>query len=36
VMIAIRYRIEVLADGTVPAFAQDVSIVTSREPEPIP
>jgi heme exporter protein C len=36
VMIAIRYRIEVLADGTVPTFAQDVSIITSGEPEPIP
>ena len=36
VMIAIRYRIEVLADATVPAFAQDVSIITSGEPEPIP
>jgi len=36
VMIAIRYRIEVLADGAVPAFAQDVSVVTNREPEPVP
>jgi heme exporter protein C len=36
VMIAIRYRIEVLADGMVPAFVQDVSVVTNRESEPVP
>jgi heme exporter protein C len=34
-LIAIRYRIETLADGTVPALAEKASAVTSSEPEPV-
>ena len=33
VMIAIRYRIETLADGSVPAVAQQTSELTAHEPE---
>lgn len=35
VMIGIRYRIETLADGHVPTFAEQASLVTNREPEPV-
>src|ERR1700720_1869648 len=35
VMIAIRYRIETLADGPVPETAQVVTAVKSREAEPV-
>jgi heme exporter protein C len=35
VMIAIRYRIETLADGTVPAVGIGASVVTTREPEAV-
>jgi heme exporter protein C len=34
-LIAIRYRIETLADGPVPALAEKASAVTSSEPEPV-
>jgi heme exporter protein C len=34
-MIGIRYRIETLADGAVPAFAQPAATVATREPEPV-
>jgi hypothetical protein len=34
VMIAIRYRIETLADGQVAAVAERASVVVPREPEP--
>jgi heme exporter protein C len=34
VMIAIRYRIETLADGQVAAVAQRAAVVAPREPEP--
>jgi heme exporter protein C len=34
-MIAIRYRIEVLADGPVTAVAEQASVVTAREAEPV-
>jgi heme exporter protein C len=33
-MIAIRYRIEVLADGPEPAVAEKASAIATREPEP--
>jgi heme exporter protein C len=33
-MIAIRYRIEVLADGPEPAVAENASAIATREPEP--
>jgi heme exporter protein C len=34
-LIAIRYRIETLADGPLPALAEKASAVTSSEPEPV-
>ena len=34
-MVAIRYRIETLADGPVPAVAEIASPVTTSEPEPV-
>ncbi|HEV2029240.1 MAG TPA: cytochrome c biogenesis protein CcsA [Candidatus Dormibacteraeota bacterium] len=34
-LIAIRYRIETLADGPVPAVAEKASAITSNEPEPV-
>ncbi len=35
VMIAIRYRIETLADGPVPAVAEQASALIAHEPEPV-
>ena len=34
-LIAIRYRIETLADGPAPAVAEKVASVTTNEPEPV-
>jgi heme exporter protein C len=34
-LIAIRYRIETLADGPAPAVAEKVAAVTTNEPEPV-
>jgi hypothetical protein len=37
VMIAIRYRLEALADGPLPASVKRAQVVSApREPEPIP
>jgi hypothetical protein len=34
-MIAIRYRIETLADGPVPAVAENSTALTTGQPEPV-